>query len=90
MKAYTHTTVAQSDVCLSVEEEPHLADLINQNSVTLENIPIKAKKPHITLQIRQPESRSKPKVMLRLSQPKPAIPQKSVHQVKLSGNSHRR
>jgi len=71
-------TVAPSVICLSMEEDPHLVGLIDQNPVTLENVPIKAKKPHITLRIQRPEPRPKPKVMLRLSQPKPAIPQKSV------------
>lgn len=83
-------TVALSDICLSVDEDPHLAGLIDQNPVTLENAPIEAKKPHITLRIRQPEPRPKPKVMLRLSQPKLTTPKKSVRQVKPGGNSRRR
>lgn len=90
MKAYTHTQWLKVMFVSLWKRTSHLTDLINQNSVTLKNTLIKTKKPHITLQIQQSELKFKSKIMLQLSQSKSVISQKSVHQVKLSDNSHRR
>ncbi|KAL2050471.1 hypothetical protein ABVK25_009305 [Lepraria finkii] len=73
-------SVTPSDICLCAEEDPYLADLINQNTVKPENIPVKTNKPRITLRIRQPQPGPKPKVLLQLSQPKQVPAQKSLRQ----------
>ena len=82
--------ITSGDICLSGEKDPHLACSIDQNTVKPKSVPIKAKGPHIMIRIRQPESRPKPKVLLRLSQPKRAIPQKFVSQGKTGENDGRR
>lgn len=79
-----------SNICLSEEENPHLTDSIDQNTVKTKDVPVKAKKPRITLRIRQPDPRPKPKVLLRLSQPKQALPENSVRRVKPDVNDRRR
>lgn len=45
-------TIIPSDICLCAEEDPHLADLIDQITAKPENIPVKTTKPRITLRIR--------------------------------------
>jgi hypothetical protein len=45
-------------------EEPHPADVIDQNTVKPETIPVKTNKPRITLRIRQPKPEPQPKVLL--------------------------
>ena len=70
-------TVAPSDICLSTAEDIYLADSIDHGTVKSKMVPIKTKKPRITLRIRQPEPRPKPKKLLRLSQPKQTLAQKS-------------
>jgi hypothetical protein len=62
--------VTPVDICLCPEEDPHLADLIDPNTANPKNIPVKTNKPRMTLRIRQPKPGPKPKVLLRLSQPK--------------------
>lgn len=71
-------TITTSGICLCAEEDPHLADLIDQNTAKPENIPVKTTKPRITLRIRQPTPGPKPKVLLRLSQPKQVPAQRSL------------
>ena len=83
-------TITSGDICLSMEGDHHLACSIDQNTVKPKDVPIKAKKPHITLRTRQPEPRPKQKVLLRLSQPKQAISQRFVCQGKPGGNDRRR
>ncbi len=83
-------TVTPSNICLSAKEDPHLAGLIDQNTVKPNAVPVKAKTPRITLRIRQPDPRPKPKLLLRLSQPKQALPQKSIRRVKPGVNDRRR
>jgi hypothetical protein len=68
---HSHTATS-GDVCLSVEEDPHLPCLVDQNAVIPRNISLEAKMPHIILRIGQPEPKPKPKILLRLSQPKRA------------------
>lgn len=70
-------TVTLSDICLSTVEDIHLAESIDYDTIKPENVPVKTKKPRITLRIRQPEPRPEPKKLLRLSQPKQALAQKS-------------
>ena len=70
-------TVIPGDICLSTEEDIHLANSIDHDTPKPENVPIKTKKPRITLRIRQPEPRPKSKKLLRLSQPKQALAQES-------------
>ena len=70
-------TVNPRDICLCAEEDPHPADLIDQNAAKPEDIPVKT---HITLRICQPKPRPKPKVLLRLIQPKQAPAQRSLRQ----------
>ena len=79
-------TITPTDICLGAEEDSNPAALIDQNTATLENIPVKTNKPRITLRIRQPKPEPKPKVLLRLSQPKKAPAQMSV----CKGIKHRR
>lgn len=73
-------TVTSGDICLCAEEEPHLADLVDPNTAKPKNIPVKTNKPRITLRIRQPKPGPTPKVFLRLSQPKQAPTKRSVRQ----------
>ena len=72
-------TVTPGDICLSTAEDIYLADSIDHDIVKSKNIPIKIKKPRITLRIYQPEPRPKSKKLLRLSQPKQTLAQKSSH-----------
>ena len=60
-------TVTPSDICLSTAEDIHLAESIDHDTIKPENVPVKTKKPRITLRIRQPEPRPKPKKLLRCS-----------------------
>ena len=73
-------TITPTDICLGAEEDSNPAALIDQNTATPENIPVKTNKLRITLRIRQPKPEPKPKVLLRLSQPKKAPAQRSVRQ----------
>ncbi len=83
-------TVNPSKICLSTEEDPYLAGLIDPNTIESNDVPVKAEKPRITLRIRQPEQRPKSKVLLRLSQPKQPLPKKSVRRIKPDVNDRRR
>lgn len=73
-------TVTPGHLCLSIEEDLHPADLIDQNTAKPKTIPVNTSKPRIILRIRQPKPPPKPKVLLRLSQPKPAPAPRSVLQ----------
>ncbi len=73
-------TVTSGDICLCAEEDPHPADLIDQNTAKPEHITVKTNKPRITLRIHQPKPGPKPKVLLRLSQPKQAPAQRPLRQ----------
>ena len=69
--------MTSSNICLSTAEDIHLTESIDYNTIKPENVSIKIKKPRITLRIRQLEPRPKPKKLLRLSQSKQALAQKS-------------
>lgn len=69
-------TVTLTDVCLFTAEGIYLADSIDYDIVKSKMVSIKTKKPCITLRIRQPDPRPKPKKLLRLSQPKQTLAQK--------------
>lgn len=71
-------TITPSDIYLCAEEDPHMADLIDQNTAKPEKIPVKTTKPRITLRMRQPTPGPKPRVLLRLSQPKQVPAQRSL------------
>ena len=70
-------TVTPSDICLHKEGALHPADLIHQDTAKPKKVPVKTTKPRITLRLRQPKPGPKPKVLLRLSQPKQILAQKS-------------
>ena len=50
-------TVTSSDICFSMVEDIHLTESIDYDTIKSENVPVKTKKPRITLRIRQPEPR---------------------------------
>ena len=63
-------TVAPSDTCLYTGEDTLPAVLIDRNTANPKNIALKTDRPRVTLRIRSPKPGPKPKVLLRLSQPK--------------------
>jgi len=73
-------TVTPGDICLSTEEDFHPADLMDQNTAKPKTIPVNTSTTRIILRIRQPKPPPKPKVLLRLSQPKRAPARRSVPQ----------
>lgn len=74
----TQQTINPRDICLVTERDPHLAELIDENASKLETDHMQTKKPRITLLVRHPNPAPKPKVSLRLSQPKKASTPMSV------------
>ena len=54
-------TVTPGDACLSTAEDIYRADSIGHDTVKPNNVPVKTKKPRITLRIPQPDPRIKPK-----------------------------
>ena len=63
-------TVTLGDVCLSTGEDPYLPDSIENQTLNPQDVPVKIKKPRVTLRIGQP----KPRILLRLG-PKPTANQ---------------
>ncbi len=63
-------TVALSDTCLHTKAKPHPAALIDYDTAEPKNNSLKTNRPRITLRFRLPKPAPKPKVLLRLSQPK--------------------
>lgn len=78
------------DVCVYAEDDHHLAKSFDHHTVNSETIPIKAKKPRITLHLRGPNPKPRPKVLLRLSEPKQDLPQKPSRRTKPGVNNRRR
>ena len=66
-------TVTPGTICLSTEEDLHAVDSIDQNTAKPKSIPVNTSKPRIILRICQPKPPPKPKLLLRLSQPKRAL-----------------
>ena len=63
-------TVTPGDICLSTEEDPYLPDSIDHQTLNPQNVPVKTKKPRVTLRVGPP----KPRILLRLG-PKPTANQ---------------
>ncbi len=59
--------VTHSDICLSIKENFHSANLMNRNTAKPKTILVNISTTRIILRIRQPKSLPKSKVLLRLS-----------------------
>ena len=71
-------TLVPTDVCLSPERDPHLANLATELVLDVKHKNIQTKRPYVTLHVRPTKTASKPKVSLRLNPPKRAPKPKSI------------
>ena len=82
-------TIVLTNICLSPEKDPYLAELATKRIPDIKYKNIQAKRPYITLHIRPTKIASKPKVSLRLNPPKRAPKPKSIRRGPKNHSSRR-